>query len=109
MRSFIAFIIALAGITQFSAEQRSDKIVIQGNPAGKQTIQTDAAGLTHVEYSYNDRGRGDHITAIWKLDAAGVPTEYEGRGNLPESDLTIHYFAVAKGCQRHHRSTPGAD
>ena len=81
MRSFITFIIALAGITQLSAEQRSDKIVIQGNPAGNQTIQTDAAGLTHVEYSYNDRGRGDHITATWKLDAAGVPTEYEGRGN----------------------------
>lgn len=35
----------------------------------------------HVEYSYNDRGRGDHITATWKLDTAGVPTEYEGRGN----------------------------
>jgi len=81
MRSFITFIIALAGITQLSAEQRSDRIVIQGNPAGNQTIQTDAAGLTHVEYSYNDRGRGDHITATWKLDAAGVPTEYEGRGN----------------------------
>ena len=81
MRSFITFIIALAGITQLSAEQRSDKIVIQGNPAGNQTTQTDAAGLTHVEYSYNDRGRGDHITATWKLDAAGVPTEYEGRGN----------------------------
>jgi hypothetical protein len=55
--------------------------VIQGNPAGDQTTQTDAAGLTHVEYSYNDHGRGDHITATWKLDAAGVPTEYEGRGN----------------------------
>jgi len=81
MRSFIIFIIALAGITQLSAEQRSDKIVIQGNPAGNQTMQTDAASLTHVEYSYNDRGRGDHITATWKLDAAGVPTEYEGRGN----------------------------
>ena len=81
MRSFITFIIALAGITQLSAEQRSDKIVIQGNPAGNQTIQIDAAGRTQVEYSYNDRGRGDHITATWKLDAAGVPIEYEGRGN----------------------------
>src|SRR5207248_315104 len=81
MRSFITFIIALAGISQLSAEQRSDKIVIQGNPAGNQTIQTDAAGLTHVEYSYNDRGRGDHIIATWKLDAAGAPTECEGRGN----------------------------
>src|SRR4030095_4466092 len=81
MRSFIAFIIALAGITQLWAEQRSDKIMIQGNPAGNQTIQTDAPGRTRVEYSYNDRGRGDHITATWKLDAAGVPTEYKGRGN----------------------------
>jgi hypothetical protein len=81
MRSFITFIIALAGITRLAAEQRSDKILIQGNPAGTQTIHTDAAGLIRVEYSYNDRGRGDHIIATWKLDAAGVPTEYEGRGN----------------------------
>ena len=81
MRSFITFIIALAGITQLSAEQRNDKILIQGNPAGNQTIKIDAAGLTNVEYSYNDRGRGDHIIAKWKLDAAGVPIEYEGRGN----------------------------
>src|SRR5262245_21607374 len=81
MRSFIKFIIALVGITQISAEQRSDKILIQGNLAGTQTIATDAAGLTRVEYSYNDRGRGDHIIATWKLDAAGVPTQYEGRGN----------------------------
>ena len=81
MRLFITFIIALAGITQLSAEQRTDKILIQGNPAGTQTINTDNAGLTRVDYSYNDRGRGDHIVATWKLDAAGVPTEYEGRGN----------------------------
>jgi imidazolonepropionase-like amidohydrolase len=74
-------LIALAGITQLSAEQRSEKILIQGNAAGTQTLETDAAGVTHVEYSYNDRGRGDHIIATWKLDAAGVPTEYEGHGN----------------------------
>jgi hypothetical protein len=81
MRSLTAFIIALAGITQPLAEQRSDKILIQGDPAGAQTTHTDTTGLTHVEYSYNDRGRGDHIIATWKLDAAGVPTEYEGSGN----------------------------
>ena len=92
MRSFITSIIALAGITQLLAEQRSDKIVIQGNPAGNQTVQTDPAGLTHVEYSYNDRGRGDHITATWKLDAAGVPTEYEGRGN----DYMVAYLDVVE-------------
>ena len=38
-------------------------------------------GAVRVEYSYNDRGRGDHIIATWKLDAAGVPIQYEGKGN----------------------------
>src|SRR6266513_1623373 len=81
MRPFIALTIAFTGIAQASAEQRSDKILIQGNAAGTQTVQTDAAGTAHVEYSYNDRGRGDHIVATWKLDSAGMLTEYEGHGN----------------------------
>src|SRR5215831_9872619 len=81
MRLFIRLMIAPAAITQVSADQRSDTILIQGNVAGTQTVQTDKAGVTQVEYSYNDRGRGDHITATWKLDPAGVPTDYEGRGN----------------------------
>ena len=81
MRSFIALTVAFIGIAQTSPEQHSDKILIQGNAAGMQIGQIDATGTAHVEYSYNDRGRGDHITATWKLDAAGVPTEYEGHGN----------------------------
>jgi len=64
-----------------AATTRNDKILIQGNAAGNQTVQTGALGAARAEYSYNDRGRGDHIVATWKLDAAGVPTEYEGRGN----------------------------
>ena len=72
---------ALAGTGKGLTEQRSDRIVIQGNPAGTQALQIDAAGTAHVEYSFNDRGRGDHIAAVWKLDAAGVPIEYEGHGN----------------------------
>src|SRR5438034_8557777 len=81
MGALIVIALALTGIALALAEQRSDKILIQGNAAGTQTVQTDAAGVAHVEYSYSDRGRGDHITATWKLDTAGVPTEYEGRGN----------------------------
>ena len=37
--------------------------------------------MVRVEYSYNDRGRGDQIVATWKLDAAGLPIQYEGKGN----------------------------
>src|ERR1043166_3705327 len=81
MRLFIQLVVALAAIAQVSADQRNDTILIQANAAGTQTVQTDKAGVTRAEYSFNDRGRGDHITATWKLDPAGVPTEYEGHGN----------------------------
>src|SRR5207247_9684491 len=66
MGALIVIALALTGIALALAEQRSDKILIQGNAAGTQTVQTDAAGVAHIEYSYSDRGRGDHIIAIWK-------------------------------------------
>src|SRR5437764_1529581 len=66
---------------RLSAKQRTDKILIQGNAAGSQTVETQPDGTVRAEYSYNDRGRGDHITATWKLDSSGVPIEYEGHGN----------------------------
>jgi len=81
MNKFISFLILAVAITKASAAEGTDKILIQGNPAGSQTVKDETGGAVRVEYSYNDRGRGDHIVATWKLDAAGVPTEYEGSGN----------------------------
>ena len=81
MRKFIAFTFVFASLAQAAAAQRTDKIILQGNLAGTQTVQTESTGTARAEYSYNDRGRGDHIIATWKLDAAGVPIEYEGHGN----------------------------
>jgi imidazolonepropionase-like amidohydrolase len=63
-----------------AAPAREDQILILGNPAGAQSITTSGAA-TRAEYSFNDRGRGDHIFATWRLDAAGVPIEYRGSGN----------------------------
>lgn len=80
MRMLILFIAVSLGLRPASAAERTDKIFIQRNPAGTQTVKEEAGGF-RVEYSYNDRGRGDHIIATWKLDAAGVPTEYHGTGN----------------------------
>ncbi len=77
----VILILMLAGIASTFAAEHTDKIFIQGNPAGTQTVKVETGGAVRVEYSYNDRGRGDHIVATWKLDAAGVPIEYEGRGN----------------------------
>ena len=50
-----------------------------------------------AEYSYNDRGRGDHIVATWKLDADGLPIEYEGRGNDYMKAPVEEHFEMKNG------------
>ena len=76
---------------------RQDEIVMLGNHAGQQSVHTGSDGATHAEYSFNDRGRGDHITASWKLDAAGVLTEYQGSGNDYMKAPVTETFRLAGG------------
>lgn len=98
MRRVIAFTLLLAGIAQASlAADRPDKILIGGNPAGTQTVRIEPGGTVRAEYSYNDRGRGDHIIATWKLDADGVPIEYEGRGNDYMKAAVEERFEIKNG------------
>src|SRR5256885_15960247 len=97
MNKFISFLILAVAIIKASAAERSDKILIQGNPAGSQTVKDEAGGAVRVEYSYNDRGRGDHIVATWKLDAAGVPTEYQGSGNDYMKAPIVERFEMKNG------------
>src|SRR4030095_8481430 len=82
---------------QPSAKQHTDKILIQGNPAGTQTVEAQSDGTVRTEYSYNDRGRGDHITATWKLDSAGVPIEYDGHGNDYMKAPVEEHFEIENG------------
>jgi len=80
-----------------AAAPREDEILLQGNVQGKQTVTTLDGGATKAEYSYNDRGRGDNITATWKLDAAGVLTEYSGSGNDYMKAAITETFSIANG------------
>jgi Amidohydrolase family len=112
-RKFTAFIIGVAVLAfgllvyqlvrpkpvfqQVSGQKRTDKIFLQGNPAGTQTVELQPDGAVRVEYSYNDRGRGDHITATWKLDGAGVPVEYDGRGNDYMKAPIEEHFEIRNG------------
>jgi hypothetical protein len=110
-RKFAAFVISVAVIAfvllayqllrftggQLSAKQHTDKIFIQGNAAGTQTVKLEPDGTVRAEYSYNDRGRGDHITASWKLDSAGVPIEYDGHGNDYMKAPIDKHFEIKNG------------
>jgi hypothetical protein len=80
-----------------SAKQRTDKIIIQGNAAGTQTVEAQPDGTVRAEYSYNDRGRGDHITASWKINNAGVPIEYDGHGNDYIKAPFEEHFEISNG------------
>ncbi|HET9366747.1 MAG TPA: hypothetical protein VFO22_01670, partial [Candidatus Udaeobacter sp.] len=110
-RKFATFVIAVAVIAfgllayqllrpeggGLSAKQRTDKIIIQGNAAGTQTVEAQPDRTVRAEYSYNDRGRGDHITATWKLDSAGVPIAYDGHGNDYMKAPVEEHFEIKDG------------
>src|SRR5690349_14547166 len=76
---------------------RTDQILIQGNKAGSQSVSAQDDGTVRAEYSYNDRGRGDHIVATWKLDAAGIPIEYMGTGNDYMKAPVEEHFSLKDG------------
>jgi hypothetical protein len=71
----------VASVAAAAPAKRDDQVLIQGLAAGFQTVETVGTNSVRCEYSFNDRGRGDHIIATWKLDSAGVPIEYSGSGN----------------------------
>ena len=88
---------AVASAATPAATERQDEIVMLGNLAGEQKVSTGSDGVTRAEFSFNDRGRGDHITATWKLGAAGVLIEYEGRGNDYMKAPVTETFRLASG------------
>src|SRR5437773_2452696 len=93
---------------QVAGGKRTDKILIQGNPAGTQTVERQADGAMRAEYSYNDRGRGDHIIATWKLDGAGVPIEYDGHGNdYMKAPIEEHFEIKDRRASWKNRSEQG--
>jgi imidazolonepropionase-like amidohydrolase len=97
MRAIWLLPLCLCAIGEGAAAPREDSILIQGLAQGKQTVTVVDAVTTTVEYSYNDRGRGDHIVATWKLGAAGVPSEYTGTGNDYMKAPVEEKFAIAGG------------
>lgn len=100
--------LTLAAASGACATAHQEQILIMGNPQGSQTVTAQGAA-THAEFSFNDRGRGDHIVATWKLDAAGVPSEYQGRGNdYMKASLTETFRLAGGRATWHNRSENGS-
>jgi len=93
----LAATVAVPAAAPAAGSGRQDEIVMQGNLAGAQHVSTGNDGVTHAEYSFNDRGRGNHIVATWKLDAAGVLTEFDAHGNDYYKVSVTESFRLAAG------------
>jgi imidazolonepropionase-like amidohydrolase len=90
-------ILLIAFATSATPATREDQILILGNVSGSQTVSAQNGNAARAEYSYNDRGRGEHIVATWKLDPAGVPIEYSGRGNDYMKASVAETFRITGG------------
>jgi imidazolonepropionase-like amidohydrolase len=102
-----AALLSLFAATASATPAREDQILVLGIPAGAQTI-AQQAGAARAEYSYNDRGRGEHIVANWKLDAAGVPIDYRGSGNNYMKAPVAESFRLVDGkASWHSRAEQG--
>lgn len=108
-RPLAALILSLVvSIAAAAPAKRNDQILIQGLAAGSQTVETVGTDSVRSEYSFNDRGRGDHIVANWKLDSAGVPLEYSGSGNDYMKAAVTETFSISGGkATWHNRSEQG--
>src|SRR5262245_8596226 len=98
MRIWMALIgISVTASAVAAPAQRTDQILIQGNKQGSQTVATEADGSVRSEWSYDDRGRGDHVVATWKTDASGVLVEYTGSGNDYMKAPVEEHFSLDDG------------
>ena len=87
---------------------REDQVLILDKPAGTQSISRASDATVRAEFSFNDRGRGDHIVASWKLDAQGVPLEYHGEGHDYHKAAVSETFSVHGGrASWHSRAEQG--
>ncbi len=93
----LAVLLAFGACGAAAQPGTQQQILLQGQIAGSQQLTGQADGSLHAEFSFNDRGRGDHIIASWKLDRAGVPTDYAGHGNDYMKAPIAESFQVADG------------
>jgi len=79
-----------------AAAARDDVVQIHGVAVGSQKITAAKAGA-EADYSFSERGRGDHIHARWTLDAKGLPQNYDADGNDYWKVPLAEHFELAQG------------
>jgi imidazolonepropionase-like amidohydrolase len=101
-----ALALAVAAAPAFG---RDDEVRIHGVAVGAQKLQVSAQGIVQTDYGFSERGRGDQIHARWRVDAQGLPVQYDAEGNdYWKVPLTEHFLASAGQASWRNRLETGS-
>lgn len=101
---FIGGALMAAGAT--AATERYS-VIIGGRTVGHLVAQTDV-DRTGIDYDYKNNGRGPTMTETLRVDAAGLPVEWDISGATTfGSKVSEHYARVGDGAQWHDSAGEG--
>lgn len=79
-----------------AAEPVRHKVILSGNEAGFETVETSKDGLK-IHFEFNDRGRGPKIDATYRLSVAGLPVAVSIDGVEYFKGAVAERFAIERG------------
>ena len=109
MHKLAVLLLLLATVTAPAAGAREDQVLLQGNSAGKQVVESAGTDRTRVKYHYNDRGRGDEMEAQWQLDGNGLLIDYQARGKNYTKAKVEETFSLRDGRARWRNASEQGD
>ncbi len=81
MRHRFLFVFLILAPVIVGAETLRYTVLLSGNKAGNQVVETADIGDLHITFEYNDRGRGPRLDARMTINADGIPVAVETTGN----------------------------
>ncbi|WP_419571521.1 amidohydrolase family protein [Rheinheimera sp.] len=99
----------------FAAEQLNYQILVdKGNKAGEQLVTIGDNGDIKVRYIFKDNGRGPELDEVIKLNAAGLISDYQAKGNTTFGSVINEQFKLdgtqaswSTGKEQHQANTDG--
>jgi Amidohydrolase family len=91
----------LAALLGAATAQAAEYVVlIQDQPAGHLKVQAGADGRIETDFSFRDNGRGPDLRERFRVDARGVPVDYEVEGRSTFGAEVRETFRLAEGRAR---------
>lgn len=97
VRAFACVWLAASAMTAKAADF---VVLVQNQPAGHMKVTAGVGGRTEVDFSYRDNGRGPDMRESFRLDARGLPVDYEINGKATFGAEVRETFQIANGRAR---------